>query len=121
MSIRILDNLGLKLISLVLGFSLWYIVAGGQGAEIVLPIPLEYRNVPEGMEVIEESVQQVDIRLRGSSNNTLSDITASDNPDGIWFWNSHNNNNLTNINASDNSNRGIWVYYSHNNTLSPIL
>jgi YbbR domain-containing protein len=67
MRIRLLDNLGLKLISLVLGFSLWYIVAGGQGAEIVLPIPLEYRNVPEGMEVIEESVQQVDIRLRGSS------------------------------------------------------
>ena len=67
MRIRTLDNLGLKLISIVLGFSLWYIVAGGQGAEIVLPIPLEYRNVPEGMEVIEESVQQVDIRLRGSS------------------------------------------------------
>jgi YbbR domain-containing protein len=67
MTFRALDNLGLKLISLVLGFSLWYIVAGGQGGEIVLPIPLEYRNVPEGMEVIEESVQQVDIRLRGSS------------------------------------------------------
>jgi YbbR domain-containing protein len=50
-----------------LGFSFWYIVAGGQGAETVLPIPLEYRNVPEGMEVIEESVQQVDIRLRASS------------------------------------------------------
>jgi YbbR domain-containing protein len=67
MRIGALDNLGLKLVSLVLGFSLWYIVAGGQGAEITLPIPLEYRNVPEGMEVIEESAQQVDIRFRGSS------------------------------------------------------
>jgi YbbR domain-containing protein len=62
-----LENPGLKLISLVLGFSLWYIVAGGQGTEIVYPIGLEYRNVPEGMEVLEESVQQVDIRLKGSS------------------------------------------------------
>jgi YbbR domain-containing protein len=67
MRLSVLDNLGLKIISLVLGFSLWYIVAGGQGAEIVLTIPLEYRNVPEGMEVLEESAQQVDIRLRGSS------------------------------------------------------
>jgi YbbR domain-containing protein len=61
------DNFGLKLVSLVLGFSLWYVVAGGRGAELVLPVPLEFRNLPEGMEVIEESVQQVDIRLRGSS------------------------------------------------------
>jgi YbbR domain-containing protein len=61
------DSLGLKLVSLVLGFSLWYIVAGGEGTELVLPVPLEFRNVPEGMEVIEESVQQVDIRLSGSS------------------------------------------------------
>lgn len=61
------DNFGLKLVSLVLGFSLWYIVAGGRAAELVLPVPLEFRNLPDGMEVIEESVQQVDIRLRGSS------------------------------------------------------
>jgi YbbR domain-containing protein len=64
---RILDNLGLKVISLVLGFSLWYVVAGERGTEIVLSIPLEFHNVPEGLEVIEESAQQVDVRLRGSS------------------------------------------------------
>ncbi len=64
---RLFDNLGLKVISLVLGFSLWYVVAGERGAEFVLEIPLEFRNVPEGHEVIEESVKQVDVRLRGSS------------------------------------------------------
>jgi YbbR domain-containing protein len=62
-----LDSLGLKLFSVVMGFSLWYIVAGGEGTEMVVPVALEFRNVPEGMEVLEESVQQVDIRLRGSS------------------------------------------------------
>jgi YbbR domain-containing protein len=67
MKTALFDNFGLKLVSLVLGFSLWYVVAGGRGAELVLPVPLEFRNLPEGMEVIEESVQQVDIRLRGSS------------------------------------------------------
>jgi len=67
MRLAAFDNLGLKLVSVVLGFSLWYIVAGVEGTEMVVPVSLEFRNVPEGMEVLEESVQQVDIRLRGSS------------------------------------------------------
>ena len=64
---RLFDNLGLKAVSLVLAFSLWYIVAGERGTEIVLAIPLEFRNLPEGLEVIEESAQQVEVRLQGSS------------------------------------------------------
>ena len=67
MKSRLFDNLGLKVVSLVLAFSLWYIVAGERGTEIVLSIPLEFHNLPEGLEVIEESAQQVDVRLRGSS------------------------------------------------------
>jgi YbbR domain-containing protein len=63
----IFENSGLKVISLILGVSLWYIVAGERGTEIVLSIPLEFQNVAEGLEVIAESAQQVDVRLRGSS------------------------------------------------------
>lgn len=62
---RLTDNLGLKLVSLLLGFSLWYAVAREQGAEFAFSIPIELRNVPEGLEVVEESVQQVEVRLRG--------------------------------------------------------
>lgn len=64
---KIFDNLGLKLLSLVLGFSLWYVVAGEQRAEIVFSVPLELRNMPKGLEVLKQSAQQVDVRLRGSS------------------------------------------------------
>src|SRR3972149_9607496 len=64
---RILDNRGLKAISLVMAFSLWYIVAGERGTEIVVSIPLEFRNLAKSLEVIEESAQQVEVRLRGSS------------------------------------------------------
>lgn len=63
----LLENSGLKVISLILGISLWSIVAGERGTEIVLSIPLEFHDVPEGLEVTEESAQQVDVRLRGSS------------------------------------------------------
>lgn len=67
MRFRVWDNIGLKLVSLALAFSLWYIVAGERGTEIVVSIPLEFRNLPEGLEIVEESAQQVEVRLRGSS------------------------------------------------------
>jgi YbbR domain-containing protein len=59
------DQLGLKLVSLLMGFSLWYTVSSEQEAEFALSIPIELRNLPEGLEVVEESVQQVEVRLRG--------------------------------------------------------
>jgi YbbR domain-containing protein len=59
------DQLGLKLVSLLMGFSLWYAVASEQEAEFALSIPIELRDLPEGLEVVEESVQQVEVRLRG--------------------------------------------------------
>ncbi len=61
------DNLGLKIFSLLLGISLWYAVAQEQGAEFAFAIPIELREVPEGLEVVRESVHQVDVRLRGPS------------------------------------------------------
>jgi YbbR domain-containing protein len=60
-------NLWLKGLSLIIGVSLWYAVAREQGAEFAFSIPLELRDIPEGLEVVEESVQQVDVRLRGPS------------------------------------------------------
>ncbi len=61
------DQLGLKLISLLLGVSLWFAAAREQGAEFAFSIPIELREVPEGLEVVEESVQHVDVRVRGSA------------------------------------------------------
>ena len=76
------DNLGLKLLSLLLGSTLWYTVAREQGAEFAFSIPIELRDVPEGLEVIEESVQQVDVRLRGPAE-TLRGLTAQDLSVGV--------------------------------------
>jgi len=70
-------HIGLKLISLFLGFSLWYAVAREQEAEFSLAIPIELRDLPEGLEVIEESVQQVEVRLRGPAE-ALRRLTPQD-------------------------------------------
>ena len=79
---RLTENLGLKLLSLLLGITLWYAVAREQGAEFVFTIPLELRDVPEGMEIVEESVQQVDVRLRGPSE-ILRGLTPQDLSVGV--------------------------------------
>jgi YbbR domain-containing protein len=71
------DNIGLKIVSLLVGFSLWYAVAREQEAEFALSIPIELRDLPEGLEVIDESVQQVEVRLRGPAE-LLRQLTPRD-------------------------------------------
>ena len=71
------DNLGLKALSALLGFTLWYAVGRDQGAEFSFAIPIELRDVPEGLEVIEESAHQVDVRLRGPAE-MLRGLTPQD-------------------------------------------
>jgi YbbR domain-containing protein len=71
------EHLGLKLVSLLMGFSLWYAVAREQEAEFSLSVPLELRDLPEGLEVIQESVQQVEVRLRGPAD-VLRRLTPQD-------------------------------------------
>jgi YbbR domain-containing protein len=76
------DHLGLKLVSILLGFTLWYAVAREQDAEVSLSIPIELRDLPEGVEVVEESVQQVEVRLRGAAE-VLRRLTPQDVNVGI--------------------------------------
>lgn len=77
MKARFTDHLGLKAVSLLLGFSLWYAVAREQDAEFALTIPIELRDLPEGFEVIGESVQQAEVRLRGPAE-ILRGLTPQD-------------------------------------------
>jgi YbbR domain-containing protein len=71
---RASEHWGLKLVSLLLGFSFWFAVAREQGAELAISTALQLRDLPEGLEVIEESVQQVEVRLRGPAE-TLRSLT----------------------------------------------
>lgn len=55
------------IVALGLAFGLWFFVADEQGAEVLVSAPLELVNVPAGLEVVDQSVQEVDVRLRGAS------------------------------------------------------
>jgi YbbR domain-containing protein len=58
-------NLGLKLISLALAIGLWQVVRHDPVGEIALDIPIEFRNIPENMEISTENIPRAEIRFRG--------------------------------------------------------
>jgi YbbR domain-containing protein len=60
-------NLGLKLLSLALSAVLWLTLAGEHVVERSLRVPLEFRNIPEALEIVGNAPDSVDVRLRGSS------------------------------------------------------
>ena len=61
----VLHNLGLKLVSLGLAVGLWLAVARDPMAEVAVNVPIEFRNMPENLEISAESIPTAQIRLRG--------------------------------------------------------
>jgi YbbR domain-containing protein len=70
-------HLGLKFLSIALAALLWLLVAGEQVVERALRIPLEYQNLPAELELVGNSPDVVDVRVRGSSG-ALSRIAAGE-------------------------------------------
>jgi YbbR domain-containing protein len=60
-------HLGLKIMALALAALLWLTVAGEHVAERSMRVPLEFRNIPEQLEIVGDPPATVDVRLRGSS------------------------------------------------------
>jgi YbbR domain-containing protein len=57
----------LKLLAVLIAGGLWFVVAGEHVVERSLRVPLEFRNVPEGTEIVGDPPATVDVRVRGSS------------------------------------------------------
>ena len=60
-------QLGLKILAVLLASVLWLTVAGEHVVERSLRVPLEFRNIPEALEIVGDAPDSVDVRLRGSS------------------------------------------------------
>src|SRR6266403_1330507 len=58
-------NFGIKLLSLALAVGLWLAVTRDPVAEVAVEVPIEFRNIPENLEISTESVPRAEIRVRG--------------------------------------------------------
>ncbi|HYU46163.1 MAG TPA: CdaR family protein [Terriglobales bacterium] len=61
----VVQNFGLKLISLLLAVGLWLAVAHDPIAEVEIKVPIEFHNLPENLEIDSASFTQAQIRVRG--------------------------------------------------------
>ncbi len=59
------DNWSLKLVSLVCAIALWLYVMSTGKTEMTLTIPLELRNIPQGMAVVGNVTSSVEVRVQG--------------------------------------------------------
>jgi YbbR domain-containing protein len=64
---RLFGHLGLKFVSIALATLVWWMVAGQREAERSLRAPLEFRNIPDQLELVGEPTGLVDVRLRGTT------------------------------------------------------
>ncbi len=70
-------HVGLKAVSIALAFLLWLVVSGEQTVERSFRIPLEFSNLPSGLEIVGDPPGVVDVRVKGSSG-LVSRIGAAD-------------------------------------------
>ena len=70
-----LENWPIKLASLLLAVSLWFYVTSKGKTEISLTVPLELRNIPQGMAVVGDVPGAVEARFQGQER-ALREIAA---------------------------------------------
>ena len=57
----ILDNLALKILSLLLAFLLWVQIAGQQRVQRSVAVPVEFINMPVGLEITNDYPREVNV------------------------------------------------------------
>jgi YbbR domain-containing protein len=71
----LMDNWGIKLLSLGLALALWFYVTSKGKTEMTLTVPLELRNIPQNMAVVGDVAGSLEVRVQGQER-VLRDITT---------------------------------------------
>lgn len=77
MSHPIFKNIGLKITAVLLSFLLWIFATSRGMSEISLDVPLEFKNIPPGLELISYDVKAVSLNLKGQER-TIRTIRPTD-------------------------------------------
>lgn len=59
------ENLGLKITAVLLSILLWIFATSRGLSEIALDVPLEFKNIPPGLEMMNQSVKAVSLNIKG--------------------------------------------------------
>ncbi len=59
------SNWRLKIFSFATSILLWFVIVGPQSSELGMSVPIQYTNLPVGMEITGKWMDRIDVRLRG--------------------------------------------------------
>jgi YbbR domain-containing protein len=82
------QNLGLKVVALVLAVAAWWFVAGESKVLVSFTIPLEIRSLPRGLTMTNKPERQVEVRLSGASS-LLAGMRPSEISVGVDLSSAH--------------------------------
>ena len=93
-------NLGLKITAVLLSILLWVFATSRGLSEIVLDMPLEFRNIPTGLELMYYDVKAVSLNIKGQERlirtirptdiRVWIDLTKAKKGEGIYAINKNN-------------------------------
>jgi diadenylate cyclase len=72
-----LQNIGLKIVSLLLAIGLWLVVARDPIAEVEMKVPIEFHSLPDNLEIDSANFTEAQIRVRGPER-VIHRLQASD-------------------------------------------
>jgi YbbR domain-containing protein len=74
----VLHNFWLKALSLVIATGLWLVISPDQEpAEVAIRVPIEFRHVPQGLEISSATIPEAQIRVRGPER-LIRDLRSTD-------------------------------------------
>ncbi len=71
------QNAGLKIASILIAIALWFFVTSRGQSEISIDVPLEFKNIPAGLEMVNHSVKIISLNIKGQER-FIKNIKASD-------------------------------------------
>ena len=59
------ENLGLKIASILLAIVMWIFVTSRGQSEMSIDVPIEFKNLPQGIELVSYNVKEVSLNIKG--------------------------------------------------------
>ena len=71
------ENLGLKISAVLISLFLWFFVTSRGQSEITIDVPLEFKNIPADIGIVNTSIKTVSVTVRGHER-PMKSVKASD-------------------------------------------
>lgn len=91
------ENIGLKISAVLISVFLWFFITSRGQSELSIEVPIEFKNIPQGLEMISYSARTVSVTVKGherimkniksSDIRVFADLEKAKKGEGIYYIN----------------------------------